>query len=506
MHTPSDDIPVLSYGRPEGGVRRWVRWVPRPSPWTLILVLLAGLSQWWIWTDHEPWVARHTFGQVAAISDDGRLLVTARDVSSGARGPFQIHDTRTGAHIATFGEADAWAFHVAFSPDNARVITLQTKFQEETEHRPGGSTVRRIYDASTRASQLWDAATGAHVAEIAPPIGRFGDQVSIRFSPDGTRILAIESHRALLFDARTGSRIGVLEQHDGSEGRVMLTGEVAISQDGLAVLQSASYQPIRIYSLVDGSLKAEHAPAHRPTNRFRATFSPDAQRLALGDFASVSLIDPQTGQLVVPSTPLGGLIESLAFSRDGRQLIVLHSAMASDAITAIDVATGSVTATAKLTHRHLRSVAVTPDGQQIVVARFGKLEVFDLPQLTARFVSDPAFRYETLAFSPDGSLAATIVAVSPADVRLVSPKSWNETSRIDGRRQTLGIFNRAQFVGDARHLLTRADGGQARLWVLRRPESKLGVAALPQFWLAVITSTALVMSAGHDIQRHRQRY
>jgi len=106
VHTTSPtEPPVLDYGHPERRWRRIVRRIPRPSRWTIILFFLSAAAGWWLWADHDAWVAVRSFPSpqgslVGSLSSDRRLLFTGAGGNLGIlSGPFSVFDVATGRRM-----------------------------------------------------------------------------------------------------------------------------------------------------------------------------------------------------------------------------------------------------------------------------------------------------------------------------------------------------------------------------------------------------------------------
>src|SRR5918993_255534 len=121
--------PVLEYARPGGGfarslgrrVGRVLRKLPRPSRWTLVLVLLAGLAAAWLWYDHGVWGLQETWQQAGGPA--GRLSPDGKRVVAGFEAPFRMYEIPSGRELLRFGEPGEKAASVQFSPDSSRLIT-----------------------------------------------------------------------------------------------------------------------------------------------------------------------------------------------------------------------------------------------------------------------------------------------------------------------------------------------------------------------------------------------
>ncbi len=109
--------------------------------------------------------------------------------------------------------------------------------------------------------------------------------------------------------------------------------------------------------------------------------------------------------------------------------------------------------------------------------------------------NDDGYGFFDLAFSPDGRHVVTgsgpLVEVwdSESGVRLAALR--------EHRHHVVSV----SYAPDGSGILSLDDHGGVVEWSRRRPESRLGWAATPTFWFAVV----LAFVTGQRFRRHRQR-
>lgn len=196
---------------------------------------------------------------------------------------------------------------LAFSPDSALLATLRPELAEQE-------------------IQLWELRTGQ---AAGPPLrhGRAsaaaapGELVSLRFSPDGKRLVSASSDgTARLFDVATGQPLGAPLAHQRPSPLTF----ACFSPDGARLVTTAD----------DGTVELRDARTLQRTRELRhdsrvmaAVFSPDGATLAtLGaDFRATLWVLSSGKRLHVLEQP--NWVTRLAFSPDGSRLISLGMEM-----------------------------------------------------------------------------------------------------------------------------------------------------------------------------------
>ena len=336
-----------------------------PDATRIVTASADGTARLWDAAAGPPAVILHHDKAVnsAAFSPDGTRLVTGSEdgtariwnVATGAegtalKGPVQISlvlfspdgkrvltlgintqiwDSASGVQLATLGSEDAFQDTAAFSPDGTRVVTgtyddgkvsiwnaetgvLVVPLEgPETTVRdvafsPDGKRV--VTAADDGAARVWDAATGAQLAEMKHEKG----VVSAAFSPDGSLVATASLGAAAIWDAHMGARKFVLH-HDG------WVRWVAFSPDGKRVVTGSDDRTARIWNTATGKAMAV-LTGHTASVR-SAVFSLDGTRvLTASDDGTARIWDAETGAELAVLKGHGDKVSSAVFSPDGTKV------------------------------------------------------------------------------------------------------------------------------------------------------------------------------------------
>ncbi len=249
-----------------------------------------------------------------------------------ASGVIRIFDSKTGEQkreVIAPGSVRAYEFgpdesYLAVSATPKWVGTISLMDERATalaQYHGRACTVLRLSPDGTRlvtADQgswdLWDRTTGKIISSGDNSKGRVNN---IQFSPDGRRFIIgfldfnIDPAEALMFDSKSGQRVGHPMQHgDGVQG-------VVYSPDGKRVATPGQDNSVRLWSAEDGS---PAAPAMHHDFAVRlAAFSPDGKYLATGA-SDLRFWDAATGELMAP--PLNfAYMTAVSFSPDGHKIV-----------------------------------------------------------------------------------------------------------------------------------------------------------------------------------------
>lgn len=269
---------------------------------------------------------------------------------------------------------------LAFSPDSRQVATLSY---------------------GDGAVMVWDVRTGRLVRTLA---GLSPSPYSIAWSPDGARIAGGDSQRVIIWDARSGQKLGenlhksLLSDLDFTAGGLFANGaqelyddpqggwvvwkldpgtgalarkvtladphthalnDTVFSPDGrlAATLGSKPELEIRIWDLASGrTLTAIAAPRDNRS----AEFSPDGTRVATGGGNGIAVWDVASGRQLIHFG--SGVIDDVAFSPDGRRIVSGHM---NNAVTVWDAVTGQLLTQMSGHTKRVLSVAFSPDGRVV---------------------------------------------------------------------------------------------------------------------------------------------
>jgi len=196
-----------------------------------------------------------------SFSPDGKLFASCSFGDA-----FVLWDVRTGVCLKTFiGHSDT-VLNCAFSPDGKRIISA----------------------SKDNTLKLWDIEKDEEILSL---LGHKERVDSCTFTPDGRRILSCSSDNTLrLWDARTGECLNILKGHTAglyadsperlnfnirSDGQLIISG----SREDMTLRLWDTNTGKELYSLIGYSSEV-----------LTCTFSPDGNRIALGDLRGQVLI------------------------------------------------------------------------------------------------------------------------------------------------------------------------------------------------------------------------
>ncbi len=360
----------------------------------------------------------------AAFSPDGTRIVTGS-----ADGTAKVWDARTGTPRLEMNGNKVDVFFMALSADGTRMVT-------------GGGDYNKPGEV-----KVWDAPTGTALFDLKG----FKDTVwSVAINSDGTRIataggVSDEPGRVIVWHGGTGAAL--LEIKEFREG----VNSVAISPDGTRVVTAGSmYQEraaleghsggteLKVWDGRTGALQLDltrsiekNGFVHSDWRGGRVAFAPDGTRfvaaglvtrrpdgtrntkgIEVGDTGGVNeatVYDAQTGTALLELKGHQGVVQCVAFSRDGKYIVTGggdedHTAKVWDARTGKPLRfelkghTGAVL-----------SVEFSPDGTRIVTGSADKtVRVWDARTGTTLLeLKGFKERVDSIAFSPDGTRIVT---------------------------------------------------------------------------------------------------
>jgi eukaryotic-like serine/threonine-protein kinase len=197
--------------------------------------------------------------QSVAISPDGSRLLSIAGGDPESRHLLKLWDATDGSEqLALTGDADSWAYSVAFNPTGTLVAApyianvlvwnstdgqLETTLHGHTNmvncavFSPDGTKIAS--GSSDRTIRIWDLASGATSMILR---GNSGSVEEVAFSPDGTRLVSAGFDSSIrVWDLTTGQQILNLQGHQS------VVNSVAFSPDGRRIASGSNDRTVRIW-------------------------------------------------------------------------------------------------------------------------------------------------------------------------------------------------------------------------------------------------------------------
>lgn len=474
--------PVRRYGSAEGlaeELQRWARNEPilaRPAPaWERVLR----------WTRRRPWTATSAALLLLALVAVGAVVVWSNRRLRMAQDVIQLQaEQRRGQLVELSLEAGDAAWRDADMGDALGHYVTALRMDSAIPHRLAAhrqriQTVLRqlpgIESVSTNRSPVRAAAVDASGTHLAVAMGNgelrlwagvgnsaprlLGQGVrldSLRFSPDGTRLLALgRDHRVRLWDPDGGMLIRDLPAAHASPSSLETEFRNAVFSPSGDLWAYSATNGLSVRSAQDGE-QLWQIPAGRRVNDI--VFSADGASILWGDEnGTLGLADASTGKVRWRQRP-GFAIRRVWFGPDGRRV-----AWADDGFR---FCVGSTEDGTPLFHpvSHRRLVldgGFSPDGSRFGTASYDNTaRVWDAE--TGRPLT-PYLRHEgavrKLSFSPDGREVMT--ASDDGTVRFWGADSGEP---VRTRLRHRGAVTVAQWLRKGGEVLTASTDGAVRIW------------------------------------------
>jgi WD40 repeat protein/class 3 adenylate cyclase len=440
-----------------------------------------GTARIWDLTTGETAVVlsghRFEIGDVA-FSPDGSRVVTGS-----ADGTVIIHDAVTGRNLTTFSGQPAEVLAVAYSPDGSRIAT------------GAGDGTARLWDAGTGQQLMTLAGHGADVQRVAftPAgdrlltagadgttrlwdIGRSGSRDwltvpgpylrlgGVAFSPDGST-LAVPGQRSgvTIRDVDRGTKVIALEGHRATITRIGFSpdGRLLAGAASSGTTQFPANRTVPVWDVHSGELVMTLS-GHRDEVSALA-FSPDGRRIATSSWdGTLRLWDASTGRQQRGRT-MGGkdaYAQRLAYSPDGRWL--LGGLGSKSVVTVWDAATLEPRGELKGHMDYIQDVAFGPNGRLATSSGDRTAKIWDFESrreiATLHGHTGPV---HGVAISPDGALVAT--GSGDGTAKLWDAATGRELFTLYGHDR---IVNGVAFSPDGQLLATASGDGTVALHLL----------------------------------------
>ncbi len=343
---------------------RSLSWDPENSSAEARLISLLSLRNWSL---PRTGPLKHA----APVTDvdyspDGRYIITAAGNSA------QVWDVKAGAPHGKPITLRSSIYDVAFSPDGKHFVTASDpaaqvwetetgkKVGAELAHTGGVNQARFSGDGARiatcsgdRTAKVWDVATGKQIASA----DLAGLPAGVDISADGKYFVAAFDAYAQVFDASSGSPVGVQLQHEGGvfgvafgpNGRYVATGSgdstariwdamsgspvtdplkhdgrvltVAFSPTGLQIVTASEDDTARVWEVATGEQVGN--PMRHDLDVTRAEFSPNGRWIATASEDRTARVwNAVTGESVVEPIKFEGPVKAARFSRDGSRIAI----------------------------------------------------------------------------------------------------------------------------------------------------------------------------------------
>ncbi|HLJ95665.1 MAG TPA: protein kinase [Gemmataceae bacterium] len=380
------------------------------------------------------------------------------------------------AEILTLKGHTGWS--VAFSPDGKR---LASGSGAGIGQPPGLGEVK-----------VWDAQTGQELLSLK---GHKGFVYTVAFSPDGKRLASgsagptrHEPGEVKIWDAQTGQELLSLKGHTGP------VESVAFSPDGKRLASGSGTWDTTKKSYVAGEVRIWDAQTGQELLTLKGqtgivesvAFSPDGKRLAGASRDKVVKVwDAQTGQELLAFKD--AWVSSVAFSPDGKRL----ASASPGTVKVWDAQTGQELLTLKAHTGVVNSVAFSPDGKRLASAGGDRtVKVWDAQtgQELLTFKGHTVMA-RSVVFSPDGTRLASVSADGTVKV-------WDATTSPEARtfRKPTGLVRSVAYSPDGKRLATGSGTWDATKNAYIAGEVKVWDAQTGQELLSLKGHTANVMS------------
>jgi WD40 repeat protein len=254
-----------------------------------------------------------------------------------------------------------------------------------------------------------------------------GNASSPSWSADGKRLAMLCSYREVrVLDGETGKAVAEFHPTDDAGAALSQCYGVVLSPNGEEVAVRTMPATIHFFDAATGKrlrrwvLKSEDFG----DNQVALRYSPSGKHLAAGFQQTYQLLDVKSGEPVIQGKLEKGQLRGLAFTADGKRLVVLAT---SPGVQVWDLEKREVVkrSAGNRPEDHQRGTSVSSDGRYIVS---GGQEVvvldFDNDAEAARLTSDDGGHFVETAFTPDDKLL--LAATQQGTIHVWSTGDWQQ--------------------------------------------------------------------------------
>jgi RNA polymerase sigma factor (sigma-70 family) len=313
---------------------------------------------------------------------------------------------------------------------------------------PDSKQLISLGDYGDGTVRIWDVATGKQSKSLQ---GRYGDGNLLALAPDGKTLAVAGNNGTLrLWDPTTGKETDTLL---GTQGVMMA---VAVDPAGTEVVTAGSDGMIYVWDRAGKPLRQ-----WRAHNRFigNLAYGPDSGKLySVGAYEPARVWDTATGKQLIEyagstKTVLG--VASLAVAPDGKQVVL---AAYNQQLQLVDTATGRIEKL--LAQGSMDRGAFSPDGKWLVGGGFDKMvHLWEIATGKEKWNVPLASSLASAAYAPDGK---TVVAGTYDGHVLVLDSATGLLSyELLGRS---GVVRTVAFSRDGRLLAAAGDSSDVTLY------------------------------------------
>jgi RNA polymerase sigma factor (sigma-70 family) len=324
-----------------------------------------------------------------AVAPDGKKLAVATGATS-----IRMFDLTSGKDLfATTATHNLAIQEAVFTPDGKTVATAggkrillwdastgaprgqlegQEGYLTAIKLLPGGRTL--LSSAADGSLRIWDVGTARELRRLEIDAKQTGFIRILALSRDGKKLaLGGAGNSVSVLETDSGKELGRLSGHDK-----MVYG-AAFASDARTLVTWDSKHRVRQWDLSTGRVRKEYSFPDE-AERVRAVsidgvftdpvaVSPDGRTIAYGSgggrpYETVRLLDLSTGKVIRWLAKYPNAITELAFSPDGKSLVVAHSG--SSTVFLVEVLTGQERHQLAGANSPPASLAFSPDGRQLI--------------------------------------------------------------------------------------------------------------------------------------------
>lgn len=421
------------------------------------------LKVWDLQTGQElQTLSGHTDGVrgVLVTADNKRVVSWSRDKS------IKVWDLTNGSELLVLTRHPDWINSVALTPDGKRVISafrdkslkvwdIETGSELQALADTGvdqivASGTSRVVSSSDSMLNLLDVETGQNLRTLC----RFSNRVpSLASTPDGKRVVSVTHDKAMVLDFEKARESPTL-----LSGQAEMVKAVAVTANGKQAVSVSSDNSLNVWDLENGRHLWKLDSHASPVNCV-VIAAGGKRALSTSLHGALKVWDIQTGRL----RTLGSLprrVTAVTLSADGKRAV---SGCQNGLIQIWEVESGRQLGTLPDHRSWVQSLAMTPDGQRVIVAasKDGSLGLWDLGEgrcvlrLTGHVSS-----VLTLVVTADGRRAVS--GSADGTIKVWDLDSGNELSTLS--HQPEGVMAVAVTV-DGKRVIS-ASGRTLRIWDL----------------------------------------